>query len=304
MRAWATIATAIAIGLGAGRALATPLDGSTLPGDTKWVMHLDVDSARQARIWDAMANRLTNARQRGNAGRGGIAPVAQGQERIQVLAEQLAIKLPEGLHDVTLYGAEYQSAGSVIRIHAEMDEKHAEGLLAKDPTYKREEFDGGIVLSWENKAKGETNVAGFSGKGFVLFSSDEAVVKKGLDALDGKGQLAADSPLNPVAIAAGPGPRAAVQQPAFWLAGVNVTELQRKGRAESPVLAHLSSASLGMVAVGPALGGIHIEARGMADTPETARDIEWMVEGIKGSADLAATAGPMRGRGEQAIGGV
>jgi len=293
MRVWAAIAVAVVTGVMGVRAHGAPLDGTTLPGDTKWVMHLDVETAQKTRIWTAMGDRLSNAEARGNVGRN-MQPMAEGKKRIQVLADQLGITLPTGLFDVTLYGADYASEGSVIRIHAEMDEKHAEELLTKDPTYKREEYTGSVILSWKPKGKEQANYAGFSAKKFVLFSSDLAVVKKGLDALDGTGRLATDSPLNPVPItvgaAAGGGRGAGPEQPALWMAGVNLPELPGRGRAESPVLEHLQSASLGIVPVGPVLGGIHIVARGTADTSNAARDIELMVDGLKGSADLAATA--------------
>ncbi len=274
------------------RAFGAPLDATTLPDDTRWVLHLDVDTGKDSGIWLNLQRRLDNLESQANARTNrGMEGLIQARTRIASLAKALEITLPGGLHDVTLYGDAYASADSCIRIHGEMSESHAEGALKNDASLKREEYNGSVILSWSNPGSDRV-YAGFSGKGFAIFSSNEASVKKGIDALDGKSVLGPGSPLNPApittpAIGRG-GPTKAM--PMLWLAGTDLEDLPQKGKTESPVLKNLDAASLGAVAIGPAQGGIHVVVKGTAKTPEAAEAMQEVVVGMKALAFLAVSS--------------
>ena len=86
----------LAIGAGvvwaaAGAAFGEPLAGSSLPADTRWVIHVDVEGARQAKpLWEAARGRL------GDLPRAALSP------RVAIVERMTGMKVPEELQDVTL----------------------------------------------------------------------------------------------------------------------------------------------------------------------------------------------------------
>src|SRR5262245_34111574 len=78
-----------------------------VPQDTRWIIHVDVDAARLTPLWELARQRLVLPHQE------------EIMPRLTVIERITGLKLPQGLHDVTLYGGSFDEADVCIRIHGE-----------------------------------------------------------------------------------------------------------------------------------------------------------------------------------------
>ena len=272
MMRWLTISACV-LSAAASASYADPLAGSSLPQDTRWVIHLDVDGARLATpLWELARLKLVEPR------RTAIMP------QLTILERITGMKLPQDLHDVTLYGAAFDEASVCVRVHGPMDQTNVVAFLRNDPEFRQQDYGGHDLLSWRDKGRDRIMYAAFTPGGFTVLSPDPKTVKTALDTLDGKTPpLKADSPLAPAA----PTPFAAVRanQPIFWMAAENLSELPRAQPVESPVLAQIDSAS---VALRWASDRAVAELRVQATSDRTAQQLQAVAEGVKAFVALSA----------------
>jgi len=272
MMRWLTIGAWV-VTAAANASYADPLAGSSLPQDTRWVIHLDVDGARLATpLWELARLKLVEPR------RAAIMP------QLTVLQRITGMKLPQDLHDVTLYGASFDEAAVCVRIHGAMDQANVVAFLRNDPEFQQRDYGGHDVLRWRDKGRDRIMYAAFAPGGFTVLSPDPKTVETALDTLDGKSPaLKPDSPLAPAA----PTPFAAarVNQPIFWMAAEKLSELPRAQPVESPVLAQIDSASVALRwANDRAVAELRVQAAG----ERAAQQFQAVAEGVKAFVALSA----------------
>lgn len=232
MRCLPFCACAIISALGTfSAALADPFSAATIPGQAKWVMHLDVDALRTSPNWDLFRQRVIAAMASGQI----KANLADIETKITMVERITGMKLPEGLHDFTLFGDAYDEADVCIRIHGDIDETLLTGFLKVDPEFRQEDHDGHTIMTWRDKGRDRLLYGAFNGKGSFILSASNAAVQEALDVSDGKSPaIKADSPLAPGA--------AQDEQPNLWLAARDLSEFDR---AQSPIFSQMDAASAG-----------------------------------------------------------
>jgi hypothetical protein len=262
---WLTTCAGVVLAA-AGAAYGEPLAGSSLPGDTRWVMHVDVDALRQAGpLWEAARGRL------GDVPRAALAARVAAFERIT------GMKVPEQLNDVTMYGASLEEAGACLRIHGKMEAAQVGAFLKTDQDYKQVEYGGHTIMQWREKARDRLMYVTFARPDMAVLAASLEAVEKSLDTLESKTPgLKADSPLVP-ATAEGGG------KPLLWLAAQGLGELPR-GQAESPVVTQMEAASLG---VRWANDRVVTDVRMTAKTEQAAQQLKALADGIKAFVELS-----------------
>jgi hypothetical protein len=151
---------------------ATALEPKHLPADTKWVIHIDMDAARDSKTYDTVASALF---------------AQQGPRNgIDFYEKVTDSKFPEDLNDVTLYGAAAGDEAGVVVIHAKIDRKHVEELVKENQAYSSAPYHGYDVISWVDN--NQTSYGAFHDDGTIIIAKKAANVQAALDALDDKGE--------------------------------------------------------------------------------------------------------------------
>jgi hypothetical protein len=159
---------------------ASVLEPKHLPGDTKWVIHVDMDAARDSKTYDTVASTLFGEQGPRNG--------------IDFYEKVTDSKFPEDLNDVTLYGAAAGDEAGVVVIHAKINRSHVESLIKENQAYSSTPYHGYDVLTWEDH--GQTSYGAFHDDGTVVIAKKAANVQAALDALDEKGEtLKATDPM-------------------------------------------------------------------------------------------------------------
>ena len=251
---------------------ADPLAASSLPQDTRWVIHMDVDGARLATpLWELARLRLVEPQR------------AAMMPKLTILERITGMKLPQDLHDVTLFGSSFDEGAVCVRIHGPMDQPNVVAFLRNDPEFQQRDYNGHDILRWRDKGRDRLIYAAFAPGNFAVLSPDPKTIETALDTLDGKSPaLKADSPLAPV-----PPPVAVTRAnpPIFWMAAEHLSELPRAQPVESPVLSQIDAASVGLRwANDRAVAELLVQA----SSDHTAQQLQAVAEGVKAFVALSA----------------
>jgi hypothetical protein len=243
-----------------------PLSGAALPADTRWVIHVDVDAARLATpLWDLTRTRIIEPRE------------ALLSAPLRTVETVTGMKLPQDLHDVTLYGTAYDEAAVCLVIHGKMDQTSVLAYVRKDPEFRQQDRNGHTILTWRDKARDRLTYAAFAKDDIAVISPSTKVLEDALDARDGRlPGLKPDSPLAP----------AASRQFILWLAGRDLSDLPRAQKVETPLMSALESASL---SIRWANDRVITESVAQAKTDQAARQLQAVAEGIKALVALSAS---------------
>jgi hypothetical protein len=202
---------ALLTALTAAAAHADPLDPKHLPADTKWVIHVDADAARDTKTYDTLSTKIFA----NPAARDGI-------DKIEQITNA---RFPDDVKDVTVYGAAAGDEAPVVVIHARVDRKQIEQLLKQNPAYGSTAFGDYDILTWQDN--GKTSFGAFHDNTTVIIARNAANVKTALDALDSKGEtMKADAPM-----AAGLKPKQLV-----YVAARDLKDLHPAGEGPKPML--------------------------------------------------------------------
>ena len=154
---------------------AEPLSGATLPKDTLWVIHADVDAARLATpLWNIINERVDPARR------------AELQTRMASIENMTGMEAARGddLHDVTVFGAGFDDASACIRIHGQMDAAAITRLLKANPAYTERKYRDFTILSWHDATRDRTFQGCFAAADVAILSPDAKILEAALDILD------------------------------------------------------------------------------------------------------------------------
>ena len=277
MRSWMqklVLATVGVTSLFGVRTYAEPLDPATVPGDSKWVVHIDMDALRKSGAWKEIYDR------------------AQKQPdflpKVQELEKIFNARFPDDLHGVTLFGANFGDKTGVVLIDASVDRKQVEGLLAQVPKSTNTPRGDHSVLSWDDK--GTTKYGSFFSDSKFLISDDKDSVAFALDVMDGK----ADALKPEAALAAGlPDPKVKavkgieVPQPGImiYVAGEGLAKLKQQA-ARSPLLTQMKSAYITLV---EDKDDIVLKLNVAAESTQAAAKMQQSAEGLRAMLGLIAS---------------
>jgi len=248
------------------RVRAEGLDAKTVPGDVKWLLHVDVDALGKTKTWGVLRPQIEK-----------MGDFQTGVANVEMIT---GMKLPDDLHDVTVYGKAFVEDAAVVVIRATVDQQRLIGLLQGNPAYSSVKHGQRDVHTWDDK--GKQVYGSFHGPGRVVMGRSEEAVKGALDSLDGKREgLKAESPL-----AAGTGAGILL-----YVAGDGLSELTPL-QAKSALVRQVERA---WVSLREQEADLVLKAAVTTKTPETAGQVRAAVEGVKAMVLLAAAnenAGP------------
>ncbi len=253
-----------------GAASGDPLTPSLLPKETRWVLHVDVDAGRAAGpLWQMARQRFFEPRR------------AEMLPRLTVIERVTGMRPAQDLKDVTLYGSAFDESAVCIRIHATLDKQSLLSFLKTDSEYRETPYGTYTIINWRDRGRDRLMYAAFASADVAYLATSAKEVQAALDTLDKKSPAVSDdSPLVPQMGTAQPG------KPIFWMAGMQLADLQRRQKAESPVLSQMEAASFGIRWVNEKTTmDFHV----LAKSERAAQLMQGVVEGIKSGAMLAAS---------------
>jgi hypothetical protein len=253
-----------------GHVLADPLRVASLPRDTRWVLHVDVDGARATPLWELGSKVVRPHRE-------------MFLPKLEIIRQITGMSVPADVHDITLYGASYDEAAACILLHAAMDRDQTTSFLRQDPEFKSETYGDHTIMSWRDRDHDRMTYGAYVGKDLAVISPSQATLKNGLDTIDGKRPaLAADSPLAPPAEI----PAAREGRPLFWIAGEDLSDLPRLQKTESFVFEELDAANISV-----AWRNDQLDTRFTitAHTDKAARQMQEMALGMKALVTMAGS---------------
>ncbi len=160
---------AVGTGLRAG-----PLDEQIVAAEAQWLVHVDLDSLREA-----------------PQSRGLVAIWMQAEparSHLAAVREALGLDPVGDLRSMTLYGKELVPDRGVLIVRAAWDKPRLAAFLARQPDYAEKKQDGRSVFTWTERRGGQrqTVFAAFHGEEYALISSDAADLTAALEVLDGR----------------------------------------------------------------------------------------------------------------------
>ena len=248
-------------------AYADPLDPAAVPGDSKWVIHIDMDAVKKSASWKDVYDRLQKA--------------PDFVPKVTELENIFNARFPDDLHGVTLFGAGFGDRTGAVMINANVDRKQVEGLLAQGPKNTSTPRGDHSLLSWDDK--GETKYGSFFSDSKFLISDDKESVGLTLDVLDGK----ADALKPDAALAAGV--KAAAEKKdspgiLIYVAGEGLAKLRAQA-ARSPLLAQMKSA---YITLAEDKDDVVLRLNVTADTAQAATKMQQAAEGIRAMLGMKA----------------
>ena len=168
-------------------ALAKPVDGGRVPAKAVWMMHLDMDAARESTVMKRLETRM-------------MKKYPQAETMLAMGAGMIGMDVRKDLHDVTVYGLDTDKKNAVMIVHADVDRKKLEAMAAKAPGHKTMEHRSYTLHSWMHKgwkqSQGQPVVGAFFQDNVMVFARTKEQVEMALDVLDSKqASLGDDSPL-------------------------------------------------------------------------------------------------------------
>lgn len=173
--AWATIAPA------------APLDLAAVSGQAQWVMHFDMDAARESTVMKRAWERAMKMH-------------PQAEQMMKMGAGMLGMDPRKDLRDVTVYGLDTDKRNGAMIVRAKANREMLERMVEKAPDHETMEHRTYTLHAWTHKGwkghKGEKVVGAFHRDDVMVFAKTPERVKAALDVLDGDAKSAeGDGPL-------------------------------------------------------------------------------------------------------------
>jgi len=248
---------------GSANARAGAFKPTDVPADAKWVVHLNLDSAKTSKIALAVQQRLMEREE-----------VKQGVTDIATLT---GVNVPEDLNDVTIYGSKFDEEDNVVLITGKFDQRRILGLVSLSPAYSSTTRDGHEIVSWEDK--GKTNFGAFVGEDRLVIARTLENVAGAVQVLDAKRPSIKDVPEFAGADSAGP------SSAMVYVGGTGLENLPNAAAA-SPLLTQARSA---MLTIGEKDGQAYLKGLVKAVDPTKAEQLARAGEGLKSIVMLSAS---------------
>jgi hypothetical protein len=166
---------------------AEPLDLGRVPAKAVWLMHADMDAARESTVMQRMVERAMKKH-----------PKLEGM--LSMGAKMMGMDVRKDLHDITVYGLDTDKKKGVMIVHADANREFLEKMVEKARDHETMKHRGFTLHKWTHKGwkgrGGETVVGGFFKDDVMVFGRSADRVEMALDVLAGEAEsVAADSPL-------------------------------------------------------------------------------------------------------------
>lgn len=166
---------------------AEPLDLARVPAAAVWLMHADMDAARESTVMRRMYERVVRKHPE--------------VENMMGMAAGLSGMDPrKDLHDVTVYGLDTDKKNAVMIVHADANRAFLEKMVEKARDHETMKHRGYVLHAWTHKGwkghKGEKVVGAFFKDNLMVFARTAGQVEQALDVLAGETSAAGlESPL-------------------------------------------------------------------------------------------------------------
>ena len=184
----ARLAAALAfLAAAASVASAEPLDPGRVSAKAVWMMHLDMDAAREATVVKRMYQRAVKQH-------------PQLETMLGMGTKMMGMDPRKDLHDVTVYGLDTDKKNAVMVVHADANREFLEKMVEKARDHKTMKHRDYTLHQWTHKGwkghDGETVVGAFFKDDVMVFARSAGQVEMALDVLADKAEsLGDDSPL-------------------------------------------------------------------------------------------------------------
>jgi hypothetical protein len=164
---------------------AAPLDLGAVSADAKWLMHFDMDAARESvvvqRAWERMLKMHPHA--------GGM---------MDMVTRMTGMDPRKDLRDATAYGLDTEKRNGVLIVRAKANREFLTRMVEKAADHKTIKHGDHTLHAWTHKRGRHAGpvVGAFHKDDVMVFARTEAAVASGLDVLDGrKAAVNGDAPL-------------------------------------------------------------------------------------------------------------
>jgi hypothetical protein len=241
-----------------GAAQAAPLNLAQVAADSQWLVHLDVDAMRASSLVQ-------------NAYLAGSQKWAEVEVWMGMACDQVGVDPRTDLHGVTMFGTKLGKLQGVALVHAQMRPETMIDRAKGESGYQSMRYGQREIHSWTD---GQNTVAGaFFAPTLLVIARTPKEVQQALDVLDGKGASLAKK--SGVTIEAAP--QGTMLQ--AWVQGLANTPLPLK----SPAIKKSQALSL---LIGEHAGQVSVSTRLVMQTPEVARKVFAVLEGVRSAAEL------------------
>jgi hypothetical protein len=134
----------------ASLASAEPLDLGRVSAKAIWLMHADMDAARESTVMRRMVERA-------------MQKYPQFEGMLSMAATMTGMDLRKDLHDVTVYGLDTDKKNGVMIVHADANRKFLEKMVEKARDHETMKHRGYTLHKWTHKGwkgRGSETVAG------------------------------------------------------------------------------------------------------------------------------------------------
>jgi len=181
------LAAAVLVGFLAVDAAAAPLDLGAVGGDAVWLMHVDMDAARDSTVLRRMHDRAM-----------ALHPQLEGM--FKAGAAMTGIDPRRDVRDMTAWGADTDKKNGVLVVRSKVNRRLLENMVEKARDHRTMEHRGRTVHSWmqaHGKHRKREPVSGaFFADDVMVFARTAERVARAIDVLDGAAPgLSAESPL-------------------------------------------------------------------------------------------------------------
>ena len=165
---------------------AEPASLTAVPAEAVWMMHLDMDAARESTVVRRMHDRV-------------MAMHPQLEAMVAMAKAMTGMDPRKDLHDVTVYGLDTDKRNAVMVVRAKANRPLLEKMVEKARDHRTMEYGGRTLHSWTHRGrkggKGETVVGAFHSDDRMVFARSADAVKMAIDVLDGKKSSYEEGPL-------------------------------------------------------------------------------------------------------------
>ena len=156
---------------------AAPLNPADIPRDTKWLLHFDMEKARDWKLMQQWQSEMQDKE--------------WYRDKFGEMVEQYGWNPAEDLEAVSMYDSEYARHNGVLALHVRnIDiEKLASQFKKEHPDAKTEKYGDRFISTWTDSSpyRGEHAVSGcLASNSLMLIASDPEKIRETLDVLDGK----------------------------------------------------------------------------------------------------------------------
>lgn len=180
-----SLALLVAVTL-AGPVAAGPANLKAVPAEAVWMMHLDMDAARESTVVRQMHDRA-------------LAMHPQLEAMVTMARAMTGMDPRKDLHDVTVYGLDTDKRNAVMVVRARANRELLEKMVEKARDHRTMEHAGHTLHSWTHRGrkgdKGETVAGAFQADDRMVFARSADAVTMALDVLDGSKPAYGEGPL-------------------------------------------------------------------------------------------------------------